>query len=71
MKFINKDTINKMYSPRLKTDSFFELACDFRPSDLGYTLAHIEDLPYDMEMLYDKHKIEKYGALAIRVSHIL
>lgn len=26
MKFINKDTINKMYSPRLKTDSFFELA---------------------------------------------
>ena len=52
-------------------DSFSELAYDFRPSDLGYTLAHIDDLPYDMEMLYDKQKIEKYGALAIRVSHIL
>ncbi|MBQ5602288.1 MAG: metallophosphoesterase [Clostridia bacterium] len=52
-------------------DSFSELACDFKPSDLGYTLAHIDDLPYDMEMLYDRQKIEKYGALAIRVSHIL
>ena len=51
--------------------SFSELACDFKPSDLGYSLSHIEDLPYDMEMFYGEDKIRRCGALAIRVSHIL
>jgi len=54
-----------------KYSSFSTLAYDFRPSELGYTLAHIEDLPYDMELIYDESKIEEYGALAIRISRIL
>ena len=54
-----------------KYDNFSRLAYDFKPSELGYSIAHIEDLPYDMELIYDKARIEDYGALAIRVSHIL
>ena len=51
--------------------NFSRLSYDFKPSELGYSLAHIEDLPYDMEMIYSEEKIKEYGALAIRVSHIL
>ncbi len=54
-----------------KYSNFSRLSSDFSPSELGYTMASAEDIPYDMEIIYGKEKIEKYGALAIRVTSLL
>lgn len=54
-----------------KYTGFSQLALDFKPAELGYSLSQIEDLPYDMELIYGESKIKEYGALAIRISHIL
>ncbi len=66
-----EDSFSVRVTGLYKYSNFSRLAYDFKPSELGYSLAHIEDLPYDMEMIYGEDKIKEYGALAIRISHIL
>ncbi len=52
-------------------DDLSSLISDFRPDELGCTIAEAEDLEQALNNIYGKDDINKYGALAIRVSHII
>lgn len=70
--FSNVDTNEEMRVEVLETKvykDFFELYKHYDMVEIGYDEGELAD-PWDMYQYYSKEKIDKYGALAIKVKLI-
>ncbi len=66
-----EEKISRRITGLYRYDDFSSLINDFLPEELGCTILEAEDLKQTLYNIYDRNDVNKYGALAIRVSNII